>query len=655
MTTVSTPARKPTTAEQGVLLNQAVLLLSPDVKMAKLSSERLALKYQPGRRYLIVTPQQWNTLQEFKNPNNVTTVLCGLIGSERNPSLRELYELAIKAAQAGVLQTVAWPSPVPEKPVNWPLRLKGAVMPWLAGLGMIAAVASMILRPVRLPAEAWWLLLGWLAAGVAGSLGTILAASVVRAAGGDVYQLRFRWKTLVPRLDAKLSDALMGGRVLETHVALARLAPYFILLAVVAWWAPDLMLPVLGGTLFALSPFWRTPLLDLLESRYREPQLATTHDVVLARDRLYQLLTLARQHLADRNFHLAGLFAALAWLTLVFLTGATLLRIGPAWSMEKLQAVGGKELVERIIFIAGGVLVAGVVGFIAWVILSRLRVWWRARTERKLRPAAVLMSPETIAGWLGRSILFRELPATDLAAVAAAVKPEQHKRGSTVVREGEPGEKLYIVLSGRLEVRRDYAPGKSEPVAEMEEGDVFGEIALLQGGPRTRSVRSLGSSVLLGLDKADFERLVMTKLSRQAVTDAVQKVGFLQHAKLTRNWSHATMASFARRSKMLELAEKTMILEQGKANHHFFLVQRGELSVRVKGEEVRRLKSGDSFGELSLLGNGLATADVVVASKLASVLEIPARDFLEFISQDFLIGLDWEDTRAVRREAKKKK
>ena len=637
-----------------MLLNQAVLQLSPEVRVAKLSTERLALKYQPGRRYLIVTPHQWTMLQEFKTGRTVTDVLCGLIGSERSPSLRELYELVVKAAQAGILQTGAWPAPEVEEPVNWRLRVKGAVMPWLGGLALVAAVISVILRPAQLPDQSWWLLLGWVAVCVAASLGTVLAAGVVRAAGGDVYRLHFDWKTPVPRLAAKLSDALMGGRTVEAQVALARITPHFVLVAVVAWWAPDLMLPVLGGALLALSPLWRSPLLDLLVSQYREPQLATAYDVVLARDRLFQLLTRARQHFADRRFYLAGAIATLVWLGLVFLTGSALLRLSPVKSAQKLQAAGSTQLMAQAIYVAGGALILGVVGFIAWVSFSRLRVRWCARTERQLRPAAVLMSPQTIAEWLGRSILFRELPAEDLAAVAAAVKPEEHKRGGFVVREGEAGERLYIVLSGRLEVRRDYAPGRSEPVAEMEEGDVFGEIALLLGGPRTRSVRSLGRSVLLALDKADFERLVLTKLSRQAVADAVQKVGFLQHAELTRNWSHATMAAFARRSKMLEVPEGTLILEQGKANHHFFLVQRGELSVRVGDKEVRRLKSGDSFGELSLLGNGLATANVIVASKVASVIEIAALDFLEFISKDFVVGLGWEDTRKGRKETKKK-
>ncbi len=55
---------------------------------------------------------------------------------------------------------------------------------------------------------------------------------------------------------------------------------------------------------------------------------------------------------------------------------------------------------------------------------------------------------------------------------------------------------------------------------------------------------------------------------------------------------------------------------------------------------------------LSLLGNGngYATATVTVASKLASVLVIPAREFLEFVSQDFVVGLGWEGTRKDRKE-----
>ena len=634
----------------GALLNQSVLQLSPEVRVARLSSERLALKYLPGRRYLIVTPLQWNTLQEFKGGRKVTDVLCGLISTQRNPSLRELYELVAKAAQAGILQAPVWPVPPPELPVNWPLRINGMVIRWVTGIAMLAAVGSLFLRPPHLPEEPVGLLLGWLAACGAATLGSLLAAGVVKSGGGEVYRIEFVWKSLLPHLRAGLSDALMGGRALEANTALARLAPHFIILAVVAWRAPDLVLPVLGGALLALSPLWRSPLLDLLGALYRERYLATAHDFVLPRDRLFRLLTLARQQLQDRKYLLMCAGATVAWLALTVLTAGILLNLHAMSLIERFRASGAGNYTILTVLGLCGVLLVGAVGFAAWSALSHLRARWRERAERKLRPAAVLVSPATIAEWLGKSVLFRELPKEDIAAVAAVVKPEEHSKGSYVVREGEAGDRLFIVLSGRLEVRRDYAPGRSEPVTEVEEGDVFGEIALLHAIPRTRSVRSLGRSVLLALDKADFERLVLSKISRQVVADAVQKVSFLQRAELSHNWSHAMMSAFARRSKILEAPENALILEEGKVNHCFYLVHRGELAVRVKDRELRRLKSGDSFGELSLLGNGIATANVVVVTKSASVLEISARDFLEFISQDFMVGLGWEESRKKRKE-----
>ena len=125
---------------------------------------------------------------------------------------------------------------------------------------------------------------------------------------------------------------------------------------------------------------------------------------------------------------------------------------------------------------------------------------------------------------------------------------------------------------------------------------------------------------------------------------------FQDNAEMTRNWSQATIAAYARRSKFREAPEGAMLLTEGEPNYSLYLVHRGELSVRLKGRELRRLKMGDSFGELSLLGNGLATASVMVVSKLASVLEISARDFLDFISHDFMVGLAWEETRKDRKE-----
>jgi predicted acylesterase/phospholipase RssA len=80
--------------------------------------------------------------------------------------------------------------------------------------------------------------------------------------------------------------------------------------------------------------------------------------------------------------------------------------------------------------------------------------------------------------------------------------------GETVIREGEPGDCLYIVLSGRLRVSLQRADGRDEVVGEIARGESVGEMAVLTGGTRTASVRAIRDSQLLRLSKVGFDRLV---------------------------------------------------------------------------------------------------------------------------------------------------
>ena len=62
---VMTTEQPPTAGDLAPLLNQAVLRLSPDLRIAELPGHLVAVKYQPGRRYLVVTPKQLEQLQSF--------------------------------------------------------------------------------------------------------------------------------------------------------------------------------------------------------------------------------------------------------------------------------------------------------------------------------------------------------------------------------------------------------------------------------------------------------------------------------------------------------------------------------------------------------------------------------------------------------------
>ena len=83
-----------------------------------------------------------------------------------------------------------------------------------------------------------------------------------------------------------------------------------------------------------------------------------------------------------------------------------------------------------------------------------------------------------------------------------------YKDGEVVVREGEPGDCMYVVQSGRLEVLVTRAGGEQMRLRVMEAGDIFGEMALFNKEKRSATVRALGEAHVLTIDKKAFLRRV---------------------------------------------------------------------------------------------------------------------------------------------------
>jgi CRP-like cAMP-binding protein len=100
--------------------------------------------------------------------------------------------------------------------------------------------------------------------------------------------------------------------------------------------------------------------------------------------------------------------------------------------------------------------------------------------------------------------LFAELPGEQLRKLGDRMRREQVPMGATVVREGDDGERFYVVLSGMLNVTQE-ALGERRT---LKPGDYFGEVALAMDVPRTASVRALTPSVVASCDKETFDELI---------------------------------------------------------------------------------------------------------------------------------------------------
>jgi MFS family permease len=95
--------------------------------------------------------------------------------------------------------------------------------------------------------------------------------------------------------------------------------------------------------------------------------------------------------------------------------------------------------------------------------------------------------------------LFAPLPGTSLEHIAGRLVPLRIEPGTVIVREGDAGDRFYVVVEGEVEIS---AEGK--PVATQGPGGYFGEIALLKDVPRTATVTTKTPVVLYALDREDF-------------------------------------------------------------------------------------------------------------------------------------------------------
>lgn len=113
------------------------------------------------------------------------------------------------------------------------------------------------------------------------------------------------------------------------------------------------------------------------------------------------------------------------------------------------------------------------------------------------------MSP-VAAHEFSRIPLLASLPGERLAELAPRMRREDVAPGATVVREGDPGDRFFVVLGGMLEVTQATRGQRTL----LKPGDYFGEVALAMGVPRTASVRAVTPATVASCDKSAFDEYV---------------------------------------------------------------------------------------------------------------------------------------------------
>ncbi|TYZ57646.1 hypothetical protein PybrP1_003398 [[Pythium] brassicae (nom. inval.)] len=204
-----------------------------------------------------------------------------------------------------------------------------------------------------------------------------------------------------------------------------------------------------------------------------------------------------------------------------------------------------------------------------------------------------------------QSVLFTGSSDEELDKVLFVMKRLKASPEDCVIKQGDTGDKFYVIQNGTLEVIVNAAV-----VGFLHPGDHFGELALIYDAPRAATVRAATNAVIWTLDRDEF-RMIQARSSSDSL---VKRAKWLRQVEILGSLSERQLALLAGVLQAVTFEDNEMIIRQGDVGDTFYIVEEGTVCCRIEGPMAGHAKSnegtevasfgpGDYFGEMALLSD----------------------------------------------------
>lgn len=633
--------------DENLLFTAEILTLNGDLVFSRVAPGQHVIKNVACQGYLTVDDGQLRALYYFQSPKTVPAALEEMIRDRTCLSFREFYELVLKANRAGVLRN-AKTKEQRTSAVRWILELPPSSVMSFSVLCLVAALGMLLWRGVGLPMRWEEPLAGWVFSCLLLSLGEVAAASLLRRAGGEVYQPRFAWRSLLPRFRTDLRDAVLVGRHVQAAVVFARSA--FLALGSVlmlVWWPGVALLPVCililnmrpvaGGLVGALCTVLR-----------RRRVLATEESPLYQANRS-PVRRLRREWAGfEWRITLLQLGSALCWVACVGRIAYGLAGLPPSTAFPSFHHWFSALCWIIVACLAGLSLSLFVLFLSSLLALAKSTRWrWQRRLGRFRFRKAQAERMENPSVLIRESLLLRKLDYTTQQELAQLFKPYTAKTWQTVIDYDETPAMVGIVVSGSLTAFRRNKSGRRAKHMMLGEGDLFGAHALVDPYNPRMELRTNSPVHALVMPVEDFRSMVVTKLGRNVVYEATQKQVFLRRLPLCAGWKPHVVSRFAQIAQVVQYKTGELVIRQGGESRAFYLLFEGSARVMRGVHRIGRIQPGDFIGEIGLLQNSDCNADVE-AEEESLCLVVNKVDFLRFITHNHTVALQVEEIASTR-------
>jgi putative peptide zinc metalloprotease protein len=256
-------------------------------------------------------------------------------------------------------------------------------------------------------------------------------------------------------------------------------------------------------------------------------------------------------------------------------------------------------------------------------------------------------------GLLRRMPLFATMDEEEIGLLVSRLRSEHYAPGQVIIRQGDKGDKFYIIEQGSVEVMKRDERGVTEIVAHLGRGDYFGELALLRDAPRNATCRATVPTEVLSLSREDFGQLVKSRFAlRQKVDRSLAWAELLRRMPLFAELDAQQLQLIAAQLRRETYPPGQVIMRQDEIGETFCVIESGrvQVSVTTHGEErvFAERGPGEYLGEIALLLEVPRTATVRALTETC-VLALHKDDFERLVVSHLYVsrGLEREISRRM--------
>ncbi len=253
------------------------------------------------------------------------------------------------------------------------------------------------------------------------------------------------------------------------------------------------------------------------------------------------------------------------------------------------------------------------------------------------------LSPEQRRSLVSSTLLFAEASSDQIDFLDACFNPVSLKIGDDIIRQGDHGDRLFVIASGHAQVTVEDGAGHAHILATLGPGDFFGETALLTAAPRMATISALEPMELISLRTQDFDTFLASHPGhRERLVAAIEMLRLVRSVPLFHELESSSISQMVRAMKALDFTVGNAIISQGETEAKtFYIIYSGKVEIVRRNDDGKEVKvvelgKGEYFGEIALL-QAIPRTATVRALDNCRVLALDKEIFLRVVGSHALL------------------